>query len=522
MVNPTSRSVAPGSSTTYTVEVEFLGGFSSTETSFSLTGAPAGVTWSFTPNPLTHEGRTILEVRAASAATPGTYGLRVIAQANGLSRTRNITLVVSTAPDFGLVLSPSTQSAARGSTAAYDVTVSSQNGFSSSVTLDATGLPAGVTDIFVPNPVTPPATSQLLFQVGTSVPSGTYGFTVVGTSGTRTRSVNGTLIVQGAGNWTVSVIGSTGAGNNSVVVGPARNDGIDRVYVGTVTTGRVWEFSWDGSRWVSAQIGGTGEIHNLGMGPGRNDGKIRIYACSHDRLLELTYVGPGWSQVAVGTVHGDCTHAVVGNGRNDGRNRVYATRGNGVYEYEWTGSTWREVLVGTVTSGITHGLALGRGRNDTTNRLYIASTLTGTFEATYSGGWVMRSMGDTGDVRNVNLGPGRNDGVMRVYAATRDGYIREFNWTGSGWTSTHINQPVRVMVHAYVINGRNDGVMRVYGSAGDGGAYEYTFTGSGWAEQRLGGGSEYMYGFHYGRPRGTATRLYGSDFGADVYEYSWQ
>lgn len=94
----------------------------------------------------------------------------------------------------------------------------------------------------------------------------------------------------------VSVIGSTGVANDSLIVGPGRSDGVDRAYTGTVNTGRVMELSWNGSSWGSPiDVGGspTGlEIHNLGIGPGRNDGRTRIYACSLDgNLYELSFGG---------------------------------------------------------------------------------------------------------------------------------------------------------------------------------------------------------------------------------------
>jgi len=135
----------------------------------------------------------------------------------------------------------------------------------------------------------------------------------------------------------------------------------------------------------------------------------------------------------------------------------------------------------------------------------------------------MASMGDTGDVRNVSLGAGRNDGVVRVYAGTSQGEVREFTWTGTSWTNTTIAPSVgSVIVHAYVLDGRNDGVMRVYGAAGDGNAYEFTRSGSSWTTLNMGGGTAYLYGFHPGaRPGETRNRLYGAAFDTNVYEFTW-
>lgn len=527
---PSAATMSPSGSTIFTTEVTFVGGFTSTNVDLSVSGLPTGVTGVYAPDPLTHEGMSQLTLTGDGTTPVGTYLLTLAATAEGITHTQNVTVTVSTAPDFSIEVSPATQSVGAGGTTTFQVSLAALNGFRQLVSLSVAGLPSGATGAFSPPSLPPPGTATLTISTTTGVVSGEYPLTVTGTSGQRSHSVPATLIVGGPGSvWSAGAIGSTGVANNSLIVGPGRNDGVNRVYAGTVNTGRVMELSWNGTSWTApVDVGGspTGlEIHNLGMGPGRNDGVTRIYACSLDQnLYELTFVGPGWTQATVGTRSGVCTHAVVGNGRNDGVNRLYVTRGLIVWEYTRTGSTWSAVQVGSVTQGIVHGIDLGAGRGGTQNHLYIASSSSGTFEATFSGGsWSMSSMGDAGDIRNVSLGPGRNDGVTRVYAGIKTGMIREFTWTGSAWTNVPIHTGVSsVMVHANVLAGRNDGVMRVYGSAGDGSAYEFTWNGSGWSALEMGGGTAYLYGFATGRrPGETRNRLYGAAFDSNVYEFTW-
>jgi hypothetical protein len=530
-VTPASQTIGPGGSASYTVEVVFLNGFTSTSVDLSVGGLPGGVTGAFTPDPLTHEGRSVLALRADQSVVPGTYTLVTRATAEGMTRSRNVSLVISTSPDFALGMSPTTQSVAAGAAGTYQVSVTSINGFADPVRFSVSGLPSGVTSTFSPQPATPPADVSLRISTASATPGGEYAFTITGTAGTRTHSLTGTLVVGAPGSaWGVSVIGRTGSANNSVVVGPGRNDGVNRIYVGTVSTGSVMELSWNGTAWTSpVRVGGSpsggGEIHNLGMGPGRNDGAVRIYAC-HDAgpLFELSYNGTQWSQATMGTISGSCTHAAVGRGRNDGVDRVYATRGAVLWEYTWTGSGWSALEIGRVSSGILHGLALGSARGGTGIQVYVASTDNGTYEARFSNGaWSMLPMGDSGDVRNVTVGAGRNDGIMRVYSATRDGLIWEFTRGSTAWTFTEINVAIgQPMVHAYVVAGRNDGVMRVYGAAGNGNAYEFTWNGSGWTSTLIGGGADYLYGFHFGRTRDGRNRLYGSNFGSEVLEFSFR
>ena len=530
-VEPLTQTMAPLDSITYLAGVLFLNGFDSTSTNLWVTGVPAGVTATYSPNPLPHQGFSNLTLTGDGTPTPGTYTLTMGATAGGITHPQNVTLVVSTVPDFRISVSPSTQNVAAGGRVTYQVSLTSLNGFSAGVTMSVSGLPTGASGSFSPNPVTAGAATTLTAATSTSTPQGQYPITITGTGGALSHSTQAALFVGPSGAaWAISPVGSTGASNNSLHVGPGRNDGVYRVYVGTVTTGRVQEFSWNGAQWgAPVDIGGSPagtEIHNMGMGPGRNDNVTRIYAASLDgNLYELTYLGPGWTQATVGAHTNACYHAAVGNGRNDGVNRLYATRDSNVWEYTWNGAGWNAVLVGSVaSSGIAHGVSIGDGRGDHLNHLYIASTSSGTYEATFSGGtWTMASMGDYDDVRNVNLGPGRNDGVPRVYSALAAGQMREFTWGGTSWSFTGINTPLAViLIHSEVYAGRNDAVMRVYSSGSDGNSYEFSWNGSSWATSVLGGGQDYMYGFHVGQGRNDGVnRLYAASFNQQVYEYTW-
>ncbi len=530
-VEPASQTIPLEGTVQFNVDIAFLNGFLSTNITFWVRDVPSRVSVTFDPNPLPHQGRSVMTVVEDGNATPGTFAFTVGADAEGLTHSQDVTLEIIDQPDFTVAISPSTQSVAVGGSADYNVTVTSLNGFSSPVTMTISGLPAAASAQFSPNPVTPTATSILTISTSQSTSPNAYALTITGTEGPLQHSTQATLNVNPAGSvWSISSVGTTGASNNSVLVGPARNDGVDRVYVGTVTTGRVREFTWTAGAWSAGlDIGGSPagqEIHNMGMGTGRNDGVIRIYAGSlDDNLYEITYDGSGWTQTVVGSPSGSATHAAVEKARDDGVDRVYATRGPAVWEYSWTGSAWNAVQVGTVMRGIAHGIAIGDGRGDGGPHLYVATTGGGVYEATFSNGeWSMGNIASLGDVRNVNVGVGRNDGVPRVYAAGANGTMSELTWTGSGWSVANLNASLgAVLVHADVVDGRNDGVRRVYTSAANGNAYEFTWDGSGWTIYTLGGGSDYLYGLHFGRGRNDGTiRLYGASFNTQVYEYTWR
>lgn len=532
-VTPSSLTMGLDSSATVLMEVMFEPGFESMSIDLFADNLPAEVGVGFAPDPLPHQGQSQATITVGPGAAAGVYELVVGATAEGVTNTTTLTLTVTTDVDFTVSAQPDPVTVAAGGSAQVVVNIASLNGFSAPVSLSAAGLPATVSATFNPASVVPPGASTLTLSASPSAPLGATMFSVTGSGGGLDRSDSLTLNVTSPGTaWVTTVIGSTNDGNNCVLVGPGRhNDPTERVYVGTVQTGRIWELEWTGNSWspgvnIGGSTSGNTELHNMNMGPGRNDGVMRIYAgLLSGAILELTYQN-GWSQQTVDMPGGSCTHTVVGPGRNDGVQRLYASCGSNVYEYTRSGNAWSRVTIGQVQSGIAHGLRLGPARQgDPASYLYVATTGSSVYEAAYSSSWSLSRLvpNDTGDVRNVNFGVGRNDGVPRVYASRANGLMSEYSWTGSAWSRQDLNASLNVvLVHAYVATARDDSLFRVYSSAGDGNGYEFAWGGASWSVTTLGGGSGYMYGSSIGNPRGDKTRFYAASFNTNVYEYSWE
>ncbi|HEY6308738.1 MAG TPA: hypothetical protein VI488_20035 [Candidatus Angelobacter sp.] len=106
----------------------------------------------------------------------------------------------STAPDFSLSASPSSQTVVQGNSTSYTVTVSPINGYSNTVTFSASGLPTGASATFNPtssgSPNYPPSTMTV--TTSSSTPGGTYTLTITGTDGTITHTTSVTLVVVAA------------------------------------------------------------------------------------------------------------------------------------------------------------------------------------------------------------------------------------------------------------------------------------------------------------------------------------
>lgn len=127
---------------------------------------------------------------------------------NGASLITALLGGTTTTPSYTLSASPSSVSIAQGSGGSSTITVTPTGGFSSTVSLSASGQPSGVTFGFSPSSITGGSgTSTMNITVGSTVTPGTYPITVSGTDGTTTQTTTVSLTVTGTANpsFTLSV-----------------------------------------------------------------------------------------------------------------------------------------------------------------------------------------------------------------------------------------------------------------------------------------------------------------------------
>src|SRR5437879_3957859 len=133
---PASRTVTQGGSTTYTVNISRLGGFTGSVT-LSVSGLPAGASASFNPNPAT--GSATMTVTTTATTSTGSFSATITGTSGTLSHTTSVSLVVNAAavPDFSRSLpSPPTRRSSDRSTT-YTVNISPSGGFTGMVTFSA-------------------------------------------------------------------------------------------------------------------------------------------------------------------------------------------------------------------------------------------------------------------------------------------------------------------------------------------------------------------------------------------------
>ena len=169
-------SIAPGGNDNTVITItrtNFTG-----SVTFSLGGAPAGVTGSFNPPSPTGNSST-LTVSVDAAVAPGVYHLTVDGTGDAGDHSTPLTLTVTAAPDYALSLNPAALSIVQGGNTPTTAVTITRTNFTGAVTLSLGGAPAGVTGSFAPAAPTGTA-STLTVTVATSVAPGVYNLTVDG------------------------------------------------------------------------------------------------------------------------------------------------------------------------------------------------------------------------------------------------------------------------------------------------------------------------------------------------------
>ncbi|MGW3602754.1 S8 family serine peptidase [Micromonospora sp. NPDC005161] len=205
--SPPEATTVPGGTVTYTVAVSGVHGFAGDVALAlgGLSGTPA--TWTITPAVIAGgTGSAQVAVTTASTIAAGTYPLTLTATSGGLSRTAVMLLVVSPPPDFGLVAAPTSAGVVAGGSTGYTIGVTGLNGFTGTVGLSLSGLPASVgTGSFSPSVVVRPGSASLRIATSGSAPPGTYALTVTGTSSSKSHSTGITLVVTPAPDFSLTV-----------------------------------------------------------------------------------------------------------------------------------------------------------------------------------------------------------------------------------------------------------------------------------------------------------------------------
>jgi len=244
-------------------------------------------------------------------------------------------------PDFSIGVSPMSIMVPKGSSGTVTVTVTSINGFSSLVSLSASGYPSGVSVTFAPNPVTSPAGGSIASTVTTSVSSSTstgdYSITITGTS-TTYHSVPFSLNVPETSTqvtWQLSGVSSDAAG-------PILNiDGVSYTFADFPKS-----FSWNAgsphtvsaATQITASVGKQYSFLSWTNGDGLSGPSGTYVAPSSVQTVTVNYDVQYYLTVQANPVNGGSTGPPSGWQNAGGSVQIAAAPNPGFNFVGWTGS----------------------------------------------------------------------------------------------------------------------------------------------------------------------------------------
>ncbi|HZY62994.1 MAG TPA: Ig-like domain repeat protein, partial [Edaphobacter sp.] len=113
-------------------------------------------------------------------------------------------MTVASTPDFTVSATPSSQTVMQGSSTTYTTAIGALNGFTDTVNLSMTGLPAGAMASFSPASITTSGNSTLTISTASTTPPGTYTLTITGATSTLSRTATVMLVVPGPPDFNLS------------------------------------------------------------------------------------------------------------------------------------------------------------------------------------------------------------------------------------------------------------------------------------------------------------------------------
>jgi Bacterial Ig domain/Alginate lyase len=209
--NGSSATLQSGASESYTVTV-VPGSVPNPSVALSVSGLPAGVSYSFSPATVSGAGTSTLTITASSTAPSGTYALSIIGSNGTATYTNPLSLLVN-APNANFTIAPASTvvPTVGGDTTNIPVTLTPIDNYVGSVNLSVTsGLPAGATATFSSPTVTNTSpTSTLSVLTSGTTPPGAYSLTISGTDSVLTKTTTALLVVNSISNACILQVGNT-------------------------------------------------------------------------------------------------------------------------------------------------------------------------------------------------------------------------------------------------------------------------------------------------------------------------
>ena len=244
-LSPNAITAASGTlNTTFAASISVQNGFSGSAT-ITLSGLPAGATTSpASPFNVAAGSSQTVTLSLPTTVAAGNYTVTATGTSGTLTHSAPLTLTVGTGPAFSIALSPVAIAVNAGmSNSNFTTSITAENGFSGSVAVTLSGLPAGTTTTPAsPFNVSAGSTQTVNVSVPASATSGDYTLTASGSAGTLTQSATLDFTVAPPLQSTVTTwhydIARTGANTAETTLTPA--------IVNSTNFGKIATFPVDG------------------------------------------------------------------------------------------------------------------------------------------------------------------------------------------------------------------------------------------------------------------------------------
>ena len=200
----TITAIAGGSQSTFAVSTTGQNGFANA-VMVTLSGLPAGATASpASPFSVPAGGSQTVTLSIPATVSAGNFTLTASGASAALTHSATLALTVDPGEDFSIATVPSALTVTAGGSTSFAVSIAGQNGFSDSVTVMLSGLPAGVTASPASPFIVPAGGSQAVtLSIAATVAGGNFTLTASGTFAGLTHSAGLTLTVDPAADFNI-------------------------------------------------------------------------------------------------------------------------------------------------------------------------------------------------------------------------------------------------------------------------------------------------------------------------------
>lgn len=204
-----AQTISQGTTATFPITIQSVNGLSSPVSLYALNLPPGlvaqGTSWS--PQTVTPSScgmaTSVLSIATNGTTQTGTFPIILRAVSGGIAHEIPVTLTIGTGGDFTISVTPPARNITQGDSATFTLTLTSQNGFSSPISIYPLNLPPGyvaqgtaLSDSTVTPPANGSATTTLTILTGGSTQTGTFPITLrgVGSGLTHETSVELTIV----------------------------------------------------------------------------------------------------------------------------------------------------------------------------------------------------------------------------------------------------------------------------------------------------------------------------------------